>query len=98
MDAYAGQLSLDVVPCADVEERVAQTHAVRNGFEVAGLKASGADEVRVKGLGSDEVLDDVVRSGGQHGDDIVDVDFAEQQRQDGRPIFVDSIMLGQKSY
>ena len=67
-------------------------------FEVAGLKSSGVDEVWVEGLGSDEVLDDVARSRGQHAGDIVDVDLAEQQRQDGRPIFMDGVTLGQKSY
>src|SRR5450830_281312 len=93
-----GRLSLDAVSCADVEERVVQAHAVRNGFEVAGRKTSGMDKVRVEGLGSDEVLDDIARSRRQHTDDIVDVDLGKQQRQDGCPIFVDGVTLGQKSY
>src|SRR5450830_1482999 len=63
-----GRLSLDAVSCADVEERVVQAHAVRNGFEVAGRKTSGMDKVRVEGLGSDEVLDDIARSRRQHTD------------------------------
>src|SRR5450756_1272804 len=93
-----GWLSLDAASRADVEEWVVQAHVVRNGFEVAGRKASGMSEVWVEGLGSDEVMDDVARSRGQHADGSVDVDFPEQQRQDCRPIFMDGVTLAQKPY
>ena len=56
-----------------------QAHVVRNGLQVAGLKSSGVDEVRVEGLCRDEVLDDIVLFRGQHAGDIVDVDLADRK-------------------